>query len=262
MFKHDAWQERSHGKWSRGLGVFAGVLLLSLQSTPSHALNFNPTDAEWATWGDMCRSRYVVSAAGRGSRFANRIANSDVESWRSQVPGAWGSLHHYCAAKVVLSRAQAALTEQQKQHHLRRVLSEVAFSKARTPTTEITYADYLVLEAQAHNALNDPTAALGSLAKAKSYHPNYGPPYSLEAIIRRKSGDLDGAKQVLDIALAKDVSGLSEIHYLMAIVYRDKKQYETALTHAEKAEALGYPMTRLRYSLARKIADQNKTASN
>ena len=50
---------------------------------------------------------------------------------------------------------------------------------------------------------------------------------------------------------------MSEIQYLLAIVHRDLGDLETALAHAEEAERLGYPLTRLKQKLASQVAARN-----
>ena len=245
-------------------GLCGIVLALSLGSVPgtASALSFTPTDTEWATWGEMCRTRYVVSGAGRGSRFVSQVAPSDIQLWQNRIGDSWHSLHHFCAAKVLFVRAKSLPTERQRDRLLGRVISETDYTKARSNPAESVYAQFLVLQAQAHDALCSLDKSIAATTEARALHPDYGPAYSLEAIVRRRANDLDGAEKILLRAVEQETNALSEVHYLLAIVYRDKKQYQVALDHAVKAEELGYPLTRLKYSLQRKVGAQNTTASN
>ncbi len=234
----------------------AAIAVFMLPGSAS-ALNFVPTDSEWATWGDMCRSRYVASAAGRGSRFSDLVRRSDVETWQRTLGGSWNALHHYCAATVLFTRANAALTQMERDHLLRRVISELRYTKSRSPASDRLFADFLVLEARAYDAMGKPNEAIGSANQARMLHPDYGSPYALQAILLRQYGKLETAREVLDEAVEANVSGMSEIQYLLAIVHRDLGDLETALAYAEEAERLGYPLTRLKQKLASQVAARN-----
>lgn len=64
-----------------------------------------------------------------------------------------------------------------------------------------------------------------------------------------KSGQQDSARVFLEAALA--ASDAAEIHYNAGLLFADMKDYESALRHAHRAYALGYPLPGLRRKLER-----------
>jgi hypothetical protein len=68
--------------------LLAALLGTSLWSPPAGALQFWPTEAEWLTWPEFCRARYVESGAGRESSYVTKVDPGVVRAWQGKL-GAW-----------------------------------------------------------------------------------------------------------------------------------------------------------------------------
>ena len=88
--------------------------------------------------------------------------------------------------------------------------------------------------------------------EAISARPNYGPPYALASILFRRLDRLEEARDLLLRGLEADASGSAELHYFLGLIFLDLGDIEAAQTHADKAEALGYPLSGLQKAIARR----------
>lgn len=115
------------------------VLILPVTAT---AAPLKPTPAEWATWPDFCRARYVTTALGKQSSYAAIYPPAGVQRWKTLLGDqTFLYLHHYCYGLAWLQRARAATSEQQRTYMLRRAEDECRFTFERIPPTTPIYRE-------------------------------------------------------------------------------------------------------------------------
>ena len=103
---------------------------------------FQPTPAEWATWPDYCKARYVLTIDGKQSPYAAIYATAGIQRWKILLgEQAFTAVHHYCAGIVWLQRASVARSEQQRTFMLRNAESECRFTFERIPPTTPIYRE-------------------------------------------------------------------------------------------------------------------------
>jgi tetratricopeptide (TPR) repeat protein len=233
------------------IAILAGVLCRN-----AVALNFTPSEFEWASWPRYCQARYTVSGAGGNSMFALRVAPSEVESWAGRLAGVWDSFHHYCAGVIVFERGRREKDAKWRKHHFERVISETTYTLERAKPEHPIYARILTLRARAFFELNNDKAAVKDIEYAISLHPAVSEPYAAWGLLLRKRGDLSGAVEILEQGL--DASGSNpEMHYILGLILVEQKDYENAADHAAAAYRGGYPLP----GLQRKLRDAGYTVA-
>jgi len=236
---------------SKRFAILIVALAMMMFTLDANALTFTPSESEWITWSPECRARYVVSAAGRGSIFSGRVSSSEVQFYASRYGKGWGSMHHYCAAKILLNRALAAEEPKWRTHYLNRIIKETDYVNEATPRNERLHADTLILKAQAYHRLDKSDAALSALREAITAHPKYSSPYALASIILRDAGKLADARDVLLDGLAAGAENAAELHYFVGLIYVELGDVKTAQIHAIDASNGGYPLNGLQLAIAR-----------
>jgi hypothetical protein len=120
----------------------AGLAAVLTSTVASAAAWFQPTPAEWATWPEYCRARYVLTYDGKQSPYAAIYPAAGAQRWKTLLgEQAFTALHHYCAGIVWLQRSSVASSQQQRTHALRIAVSECRFTFERIPRTTPIYRE-------------------------------------------------------------------------------------------------------------------------
>jgi tetratricopeptide (TPR) repeat protein len=233
---------------ARRLCLLAAIILQWV-SPPTFALEFEPTALEWSTWPAYCRARFVVSAAGRKSAYANSVSSSEVSKWESRIKPVWAGFHHYCAAVHVFSRAQKQKSPQMVEHDFRRVSTETTYALARSSQSHPLYSTMLTLRGRAFFELGQMGRAEDDFRLAVRLHPDDPNAYAAWGLLLRRSGDRAEARSVLERGIEGTKGGTAELHYLLGIILTELKDYEPALEHAKLAYQMGYPLLGLKHKL-------------
>ncbi|HEY7640182.1 MAG TPA: hypothetical protein VH814_10690 [Steroidobacteraceae bacterium] len=220
---------------------------------PAHALQFEPTDLEWASWPEFCQARYTVSGAGRESRFKAKVPQATVQMWASRLGGmggAWGSLHHYCAALIERQRAKATYDKKQRAFFVKRSIEMSMFSFDRVPAEHPLYVDVALEIANGYRDLGDTESAMQFVDAAIKSQPTNPKGYAAKSLVLRDAGKLQEAIEVLQKGTAAVTEDSSTLHYFLGLNYLDLRDYEQAQAQARLAYSLGYPLPGLRQKLA------------
>ena len=236
--------------------IVNAIMILSISVlTPryAYALAFTPTESEWLSWPDYCRARYVVSGAGVGSSFKQRVSSTEVTMQELRMgEEAWYWLHHYCAAIAYLSRAEATQDTDRKNFWLGEADGNAIGHYQRIKRKNPMFPDTVITLAKMEKMRGNTSAALTYLEEAMEAHPTSTSPYAFSAIIYKDLGDLDKAVEVL-VRGNKAASGNSaELHYFLGLMYVEKNNLELAKKHAAYAYELGYPLPGLKAKLRRR----------
>lgn len=235
----------------RHLPIYFVPLVLLLPAT-ALSLTFTPSEGEWLSWPDYCRARYVVSGAGRGSAFEQRVSQSEVAAQhRKMGEEAWYWLHHYCAALAYISRAKAATTDQWRNHYLREADANLYGHLKVISNDNPMFPDVVVSAAQLEVERGEQAKALKLLEQGMSSHPTASSPYAFAAILYRRSNDYAAAIDVLNRGLAAVDQQSAELQYIIGLMYLESNQLDLASEHAAKAYELGYPLPGLAAKLRR-----------
>ena len=230
-------------------GVAAALLLLALTPWSAYAFNFTPTDAEWATWPEMCKARYATTRIGSGSTFGSQVRPAAIEQWQTQLGAAWNYVHHHCAGLIYLDRAKLETLPSQRKFLLNRSLSEHRFALEHTPPDDPFAAEIRTRIGLTLREAKQYTDALQSLDAAIAVNQRYGDAYVAKALVQR---DQNKTRECLATLRAGDeaTGGQSlEINHFLAVVLMQQEQFEEAREHARRAYSLGYPLPGLRDKL-------------
>ncbi len=229
------------------------LLVISIAAPrPAFALAFAPSDIEWTTWPDYCKARYVVSAAGKKSKFVNWVSPADVTYHEIEKgPDAWVYLHHYCAALIYMQRAAAEKNPDQSAFILREAEIEFMNQFEIIKMSDPMFPEVVASIAQVHRRRGDTDVALEFLELAIKHQPSITTPYALAAIICREAGDIDRGLKFLERGNSATDGKSAEIHYFLGLFYVDLDDLDAAVAHAELAYELGYPLPGLASKLRR-----------
>lgn len=224
----------------------------------ANALNFYPTESEWATWPDYCRARYVVSGAGSNSEFVRRVSPAQVESFRVRVGDeAWYWLHHYCAALAYVKRSRETADEFRSKHLMREAEVNFMGQYARISPDNWMFPQVAVSIAQMHRQNGDVNKAMQFLNEAMQAQPSASAPYVVAAVIYRDANQFDKAIEVLVRGSEATDGQSAEIEYVLGLTYIEVNDLDSAVVHARQAYRLGYPLP----GLARKLKRAGRTLS-
>ena len=234
------------------LTLAAAALLVAVPTDRAAALDFKLNEAEWLTWPDYCRARYLVSGAGRKSNYVGRVSAAEIDKHRSLLGAeSWHWLHHHCAGLIYIDRARLATSDRERRILLDRAQNNVAGQFNRTPRDHWFYAEVAITLARIHRSRNELPKALEFLKDGIAAHPTYAASYSLASVIYRDMDDLVQARDILLQGNEATGGKSAEIHYFLGLVFVDRREFELAVDHAAKAYELGYPLPGLRSKLQR-----------
>lgn len=226
-----------------GIIAIALAIIGTLFASPNaYALNFVPSETEWATWPDYCRARYVVSGAGAKSAFATRVSRAEVSRQMARMSNDWNWLHHNCAAMVYLSRAKAEETARRKEYWLTEAENNFMGYYQRVNRESQMYIDVALNIAKVHRSRGNSRTALEFLDEAINEHPLASSPYALASLIHKDNGDIDKAVSVLLQGIRATDGDSAELHYFLGLMYIELNDIDSAVEHAQSAYRLGYPL--------------------
>lgn len=232
--------------------LIAAIAALIVPSV-ARALAFAPTELEWTTWPDYCKARYVVSSAGKKSKFVNWVSPEQIAYHHKQKgEDAWEYLHHYCAALIYMQRSAAASAPDKAEFILREAEIEFMNQYELIETSDPMFPEVVSSIAQVHRRRGDFDVALEFLELAMNHQPTASTPYALAAIICRDNGDLEKGLEILLRGNAATDSKSAELHYFLGLFYVDTNDLDKAVDHAEQAYQLGYPLPGLASKLRRR----------
>jgi tetratricopeptide (TPR) repeat protein len=235
---------------ARFLPPLALLLFAAFHAQSAFALQFVPEETEWATWPEYCRARYVVSGAGRNSEFSMRVPHGQTAMWESRLGDAWHGLHHFCAALIYTQRARQSPTIKERDFELRSALRNFRYTLERTSEANGMYPEMLTRMATAYDLLGDNAHAMEYLDRAIELHPEFLGAYTSKAMIYRRKGELNQARETLEAANKQSKGESAEVQYVLGLVCLEAKDYAAAQEHARIAYSLGHPLPGLRQKLA------------
>lgn len=248
-----AWiASRAPSKWRTALATSVLVFSLWLLPSESFALSFYPTESEWVTWPDYCRARYVVSGAGTTSKYVYQVSPEEVSFQRKRVgESAWVYLHHYCAGIAFLKRAAAEKDKQRADILLERAHTEIMSQYALLDPKDRTFPTVSSSVAKLYEALGNVDSAIEFLKRALESQPDTASLYAQAAIMYRDTGKIEEGLSILEQGDAATNGTSSELNYLLGLFYIEVDDLDSAVTHAERAYELGYPLPGLAAKLKR-----------
>ncbi|MDH5545591.1 MAG: hypothetical protein OEZ43_08365 [Gammaproteobacteria bacterium] len=227
------------------------MVFVLLPINVAHAYNFIVTEAEYSSWSVECQGMYAFTQIGKMQGYARNYSAADIERWRvfgERNGGAW----HYCAGKVLLTRASLELDAQKRKKFLERAVNETGFSYGGMKDGAEWASEIAATYATALAKVGRDSEAEKIFEKAIQLQPRNSVGY-LQAYLYYKNGGKD--KFALDILLKGDEAmqkKSSEIAYFLGLYYVDKGEVSIAEEYAERAYSLGYPLQGLRNKLAEK----------
>lgn len=217
----------------------------------AHAFQFTPTDAEWVNWSDSCKAKYVWTNIGKKSKFANLATPAQKMKLKRWEDNGIRGLHHYCAGSIWLQRARLERDPVQRGYMLRNASGETQFSFERSNRASPLFASIAVQMAAIMHEKGEDLAALDILRKLIPNQPTNDTIYSATAILERRLGNLEGAKETL-LRGHQAVGGRSaEICYNLGLILIELGEIDEAEKYAKLAYELGYPLPGLRAKLER-----------
>lgn len=231
-------------------GITLSICIVGILAfATSEAYQFVPTDAEWSAWPAHCKAKYVWTNIGMTSKFAKAVGaveKAELAKWEND--GIEG-LHHYCAGTIYVSRAMAARNEGERHFNLNNALEETQFTLNTSNERSPLYSHLATQMARILYEQERFDDALHILSSAVEAQPLNSVLYSAIAVMQRKLGNLDDAKETL--LRGNDVlNGQSaEIHYNLGLISLELGEIDAAVKYAESAYSLGYPLPGLRAKL-------------
>jgi tetratricopeptide (TPR) repeat protein len=224
---------------------------LALAAFEAHAFNFTPTDAEWATWPEMCKARYSRTRIGSGSEFGTSVPQGVVQQWQTQLGAGWNYVHHHCAGMIYLDRAKLESNPSQRKFLLGKSISEHSFALEHTPADSPIAAEIRTRLGLTYREMGDRVKAAEQFDAALKVNASYGSAYVGKALLDRDQNHPDAAIETLRKGNEVTSGQSAEISHFLALLLLQQGHYEESRTFARQAYANGYPLPGLRDLLAR-----------
>jgi tetratricopeptide (TPR) repeat protein len=229
--------------------LLLGALVLWLPR--AQAYEFVPTDAEWSAWPGYCKAKYAWTNIGRGSKFAYQVSSLDRSEMAQWEGAGIRGIHHYCAGTTWLQRARLEKDPRTRHFMLATAERETLFSLERSNTAAQQFVSVAVQMAYVRYEQGQFDFALTILKNLIPAHADSDILYSAAAVVLRKLGRLDDAKNIL-LQGNKATGGRSaEIHYNLGLVFLELGELDNAVAEADSAYEKGYPLLGLRSRLKR-----------
>lgn len=225
------------------------LICCALSTQASHAYQFVPTDSEWASWPSYCKAKYAWTNIGKGSKFAssvNDVHRAHLARWEND--GIRG-LHHYCTGMVYLKRAMMSNDQILRDRNLDNAYQETQFTFSRSNNKSPYFAQIAIQVAtilSEHEKFADALQILSGVVEAQ---PKNAVLYSAIAVMQRKLGDLQRAKQTLMRGNEALEGKSAEINYNLGLISIELGEIDDAVRYAESAYAQGFPLPGLRVKL-------------
>jgi len=221
--------------------LFSAFILCN--STSIFAYSFKPTELEYLSWSEECKSAYKTINDGRDFIYGHKIPSQrkDLKNviWKS---GYW----HYCGGKVKIQRAKTEFNTKKRIALYRQGISNAFYTYERINKAHWLAADVGVTIAEGYRNLDKVDDAKEFLDSTLVYHPEYVPAHLTYAMIFFDGKDFEAAKKRLLKANKISNSESSEINYFLGLVSLNLNEMKAAKAYAEKAEKLGYPLSGLK----------------
>ena len=227
-------------------------VLLAIVLCPSvtHAYEFYPTDAEWHAWPGYCKAKYVLQTAGRNSRFAGRVNDIHRQQLRPWEDARIGGIHHYCTGMIWLNRAWLEQDPGQRNYMLRQALDETLFTFNGTRNRSAPQFAHVAIQlARILYEQGEFERTIQTLQSVIENQPKTEVLYSATAVMQKKLGRLEEAKETLLRGFAALDGASPEINYNLGLIYLELGELDAAVRHAEFAYESGFPLPGLRIKL-------------
>jgi tetratricopeptide (TPR) repeat protein len=225
---------------------------LLLVSRAAWSYEFVPTDAEFASWPTYCQARYVTTYVGWRSQWVATYPQATIDLWKKQLGAeTFEYVHHYCAGIIWLERARFEPDKHTRAFYLSTAEEEALFTHRGVPKdSPIRPAIYVTLS-QIEEEKGEHAKALEYLSQAITTRPDDALAYGALAVIQRKQGRLDLARDTLLKGDAATHGESAEIHYNLGLIYLELGNAEAAQAQAKRAYELGYPLPGLKKKLVK-----------
>ena len=217
----------------------------------ANAYNFVPSDYEWQSWPGYCQAKYVLTIIGKTSKYANSVSQSKMAELAKWEADGISGVHHYCTGTIWLSRAKLEPNPDQKRYMLRNAISETSFSYERSNVLSPKFSHVAVQLALAYYEQGESDRALQILVAALANQPHSDMLYSATAIIQRRLGDLEAARETLLQGFEAVAGKSAEICYNLGLISLELGEVDEAEKYAELAYEQNYPLPGLRNKLER-----------
>jgi tetratricopeptide (TPR) repeat protein len=228
------------------------LVLLAIVICPpvAYAYEFIPADSEWQGWPGYCKAIYVLNTVGQRSKFANQVSETHRQELKPWEDAGIGGVHHYCAGTIWLQRAWLEQDAQQRNYMLRQALDETVFTFAGSRDRSAPQFAYIAIQlARILYEQGEFERAIQTLQSVIEAQPKTGVLYSAMAVMQKKLGRLNAAKETLLRGFAALDGASAEINYNLGLVYLELGDIDSAVRHAELAYEQGFPLHGLRVKL-------------
>ena len=221
---------------------------LVLLTVPAHATwDFVPTALEWEIWPIYCKVQYSWVMVGQNSDKGSAFPDVTKEQWKRTIgDDTFTGLHHYCAGYLYHYRSKFISDPREKRFVLGQALNEVLYTYGRADAYSPIYPAISVTLAQVRIDLGEPQEAISVLERAIEVQPSQIQPYIALAVVHRKDGKLQLAKEVLMRANTASNGESVEVLYNLGLISLDLNEVDAAVEYAKKAYSLGYPLPGLK----------------
>jgi tetratricopeptide (TPR) repeat protein len=226
--------------------------LLSLTTLNAYAYQFQPSPAEWVTWSDYCKARYVETTIGKASSFRGRVSGEAIEKWKALIGhDTWLHMHHGCAGLIWILRAQrtSGKDEQAIAFALNRADEELNYTLERIPPSHSIHHTFTLASARLRYLRGDPASCFSLIENVLAVAPDYAEAYSVYSAYLYKEGEYKRAREVLERGMREVAEPTAEMHYFLGLILLRQDDYDAARVQAEEAYRLGYPLPGLRRKL-------------
>ena len=229
------------------------LIILMAPSWASALSRFDADRAEWASFPAYCRAKYSQDSNTTSEWYWGSVPAKEIDYWKATLGRAsWAAVHHYCWSLLNLRTAKKLRVGKDYGFMLNQAIVEANYFFPRLDPDDYLWPEMAVHIAHVYQLQGKRDQAIELLQQVIFSRPAYSKAYSLMAIMLRKAGDLDGALAVLQLGANAEGERDAEFHYIYGHVLVDREEFESAVDHAKKAYALGYPLPGLKRKLKRR----------
>ena len=242
--------EKGFRLFANRLGVIGFVVLTALVATPAWSV-FAPSAAEFYVLPEHCKA--AVSRGLKGDRrrrddFA-LMPDAEIARWRQKVGPDFEHLSHYCRGLVLMSRALDPSTARaERRQLLKGAASAIDESRWRSQPGTAIWIEMSLKYGRALSGSGRPEQAEEIYTQGLEQYGGIAEVWTEYAQFLKRRGKLNDAISVLEIGLSK-TSKAGPLLFWLAQYYFELGDLEKAAVLADKAEAEGMKMDRLRRRL-------------
>lgn len=231
---------------------FVAAIIFSGFAGAAYGYSFSLNPAEWGTWPDYCKAKYVVTNVGAVSRYRRLVSQEFVKKWEGLMGyDTWPNIHHGCAGLIWITRAERlkGKNAQQFEHALNNAHSEATYSITRTDPSHPFWAKMAMVLARVDYNRGKTAHAIATLYKIAEQVPTLAESYTVLGAYLFREKKFAEAREVLERGIETVDKPTAEMHYFLGLVLLRQKDYAQAREQAEQAYSLGYPLPGLRNKL-------------